>query len=89
MPLLTLSDERIALELRNAELNEAADRAWKRHLPLTLLHATAWYLLGLFLFLSSWHATGPNATALMLAGWLIGNLAPITVLVVSWLRNQP
>jgi hypothetical protein len=88
MPLLTLSPSRIALEVRRAELNAAADRDWRHHLTITLVHAGAWYFLGVFLLLASFHATGPRAQVLMLVGWFVGNVAPITVLVAYWLREQ-
>jgi len=88
MPLLTLSADRIAREVRRAELNAAADRAEMRRRAFALLHACAWYVLGLLLVLASFHATGPSAHSLMLLGWLVGNVAPITILVVSSLRQQ-
>ena len=88
MPLIVLSPERIAEELRRVAANEAAERAWRRRVTITFAHASLWWAFGLFLTLASFHAVGQRAQALMAVGWFVGSLAPVVVLFFGWLREQ-
>lgn len=88
MALLTLTPERVEKEMREAAANDAADRASRRRLALTLVHAGLWWALGMFLILSSWATVGRIAQALFAAGWVVGNVAPLLVLVLAWLKED-
>ncbi len=88
MALLTLTSERIDREMREAEANAAADRASQRRLTRTLVHAALWWAFGTFLLLSSFAAVGRPAQWLFAAGWVVGNVAPLLVLVVGWLQED-
>ena len=83
-----MSPERIAEELRRVEANEAAECAWRRRITMTFAHASLWWAFGLFLMLASFHGVGKQTQALMAVGWFVGNLAPVVVLFVGWLREQ-
>jgi hypothetical protein len=88
MPLLELSAERIAQELRRVEANAAAERAWRRRFAFTMVHAALWWGFGMFLLGASWHSTGTRAQAFLLAALFVGNVAPLVVLFAGWLREQ-
>ncbi len=88
MALLTLTSERIEKETHEAEARAAADRASQRRLARALVHAGLWWALGVFLILSSAATVGLLARVLFAAGWAVGNVAPLLVLVLSWMKED-
>ncbi len=88
MAILALPPERVEKEIRQAEADAAADRAARRRLTVALVHAGLWWALGVFLILSSAATVGLLARVLFAAGWAVGNVAPLLVLVLSWMKED-
>jgi hypothetical protein len=85
--LLVLSDERAAAELRQAQEQAAAARAWQRATRKLILRCGLVYAAGTFLGFSSMGLTGDLAQVALWGGFLLGNGAWFTFLIAMWVRE--
>ncbi|HYU10526.1 MAG TPA: hypothetical protein VEK77_14205 [Gemmatimonadales bacterium] len=87
-PLLVLSKERIATEVRRARERAADDVIWRRRARLLGLDCFFVYFDGLLLTLASLHFTGVLAQMAVCAGLLMGNAGPVAFAYVFWAQEN-
>jgi len=87
-PLLSLSDERIADEVRRAEERALDDLEWRRRVRVLGLDCFFVYLDGLLLTLASLHLTGALAQIALCSGLLMGNAGPLAFVHLFWAQEN-
>ena len=87
MRLLTLSDERMATELRHAQEEAAVARAWHRATFRLVWRCACIYLAGTALAFSSMGFRGDVADALFWGGLTLGSGAWFAFLLAMWARE--
>ena len=86
--LITLSNERIAAELRAVKQAEAAAREARRQNVLLGVEVASCYLAGLFLMGLAFHSTDPaQGQYLAVLGLVIAAVGPIVLGYMGW-RSQ-
>jgi len=87
-PLLSLSQERIAAEVRRAEERAVDDLEWRWRVRMWSLDCFFVYLDGLLLTLASLHLTGTLAQIALCAGLLMGNAGPFAFVYLFWAERN-
>jgi len=87
-PLLVLSAERIAAELREVQERAADDLEWRRRVRRLSLDCFFLYLDGLLLTLASLHLTGTLAQLAICSGLLMGNAGPFACAYLFWTQEN-
>src|SRR6266581_5917667 len=86
-PLLVLSPDRVAAEVRRAVERAADDLEWRRRARKLGLDCVCLYLDGLLLALASFRFTGPHAEIALCSGLFMGNAGPLVLAYVFWVRE--
>jgi len=86
-PLLILSDQPIAAEVRHVQEAAQFDLAWRRRLRRFISQCVAVYAVGVFLCFSSMGLTGDAADMALWSGLLLAEGAMLVFLLWSWARS--
>jgi hypothetical protein len=86
--LLTLSDDRVATETRQAAEWAELDRAWRGRQYRFAALCIVLYAAGTFLAFCSFGLTGPMAEMALWGGFFIGNGAILLFLLGAWASGE-
>lgn len=86
-PLLLLSEERIAAEVRQAEEEAALAAAWQRKVRRFTTRCLTAYAFGVHLAFSSMGLTGDAADLALWSGFLLGDGAILIFLLTVWAQD--